>query len=347
MIKQIFFQPCRVVTVSICLTLLCLSCSPPSDSNRTQEAGRESTAPDPLEGKKILYVNSYHKGLPWSDGIESGIRDVLNKTGVEYKIHYMDTKRNTEPEFAVNEAIKARERITAFKPDLLITSDDNAFHYLVEKYYKNAALPVVFCGVNWDIGKYGGPYDNTAGMIEVVLYAQSLRTLLPYAGGNRIGFLAEDTVSEYSNAENLKSYTGFDLIETVFVDNFDSWQQRYVQMQEHVDILVISVMGSFIDWKDTRQKQAVIDFVMDNTRIPTVTDHKWMVEFTLMAYGKIAREQGEWSASSALKILKGKPVKEVGVVRNRKGELAINLKLAEKLGILFPAGIIKNAKIYE
>ncbi|HHO76243.1 MAG TPA: hypothetical protein ENN05_07415 [Deltaproteobacteria bacterium] len=44
--------------------------------------------------KKILFVDSYHEGYAWSDGIAAGIKEILSGTGVELNIFHMDTKRN-------------------------------------------------------------------------------------------------------------------------------------------------------------------------------------------------------------------------------------------------------------
>jgi len=57
------------------------------------------------DGKKVLYVNSYHKGYPWSDGIEKGIHNILADTAIELKTIYMDTKRNPEEEFIKQAAL--------------------------------------------------------------------------------------------------------------------------------------------------------------------------------------------------------------------------------------------------
>ena len=50
---------------------------------------------DAAAGKKIFFINSYHSGYAWSDGIGKGIKDILNGTGIELKTYDMDTKRNT------------------------------------------------------------------------------------------------------------------------------------------------------------------------------------------------------------------------------------------------------------
>jgi hypothetical protein len=74
----------------------------------------------------------------------------LKESGIELKVFRMDTKRNADEAFKKDAALKAKAEIEAFKPDVVIASDDNASKFLIEPYYKNASLPFVFCGVNWD-----------------------------------------------------------------------------------------------------------------------------------------------------------------------------------------------------
>jgi hypothetical protein len=52
--------------------------------------GNTVTAAD-VKGKKVLYVNSYHNGYPWSDGIFQSIKANLEKAGVEVKMFNLDT----------------------------------------------------------------------------------------------------------------------------------------------------------------------------------------------------------------------------------------------------------------
>ena len=78
-------------------------------------------------GKKILYVDSYYDDYDWSQGLTSGIKSVLDGTGVELKIVRMDTKRNPAEEFKKKAGEDAHLAIEVFKPDVLMVSDDNAF----------------------------------------------------------------------------------------------------------------------------------------------------------------------------------------------------------------------------
>ncbi|MEZ4485605.1 MAG: hypothetical protein R2864_13850, partial [Syntrophotaleaceae bacterium] len=120
-------------------------------------------------GKKVLWVDSYHQAYEWSAGIETGIREGLQGSGVELRIVRMDSKRRSSEDQIRKAALKAKAEIEAYRPDLVIASDDNAVKHLVVPYLKDTDLPVVFCGVNWDASIYGLPAGNVAGMVEVDL----------------------------------------------------------------------------------------------------------------------------------------------------------------------------------
>ena len=96
------------------------------------------------KGKKILYVDSYHEGYAWSDGITNGIKAGLDGTGVELKVFRMDTKRNADEGFKKEAALKAKTMIEAFAPDVVIASDDNASKYLIMPISRTPAWPSCF-----------------------------------------------------------------------------------------------------------------------------------------------------------------------------------------------------------
>jgi hypothetical protein len=102
------------------------------------------------EGKKILYINSYHKCYEWSNSIRATITETLVDTGVELNIHHMDTKRNTDEPFIKHAALEVKAVTEEWNPDVVITSDDNAFKYLVMPCYSDSDLPFVHCVINWD-----------------------------------------------------------------------------------------------------------------------------------------------------------------------------------------------------
>ncbi len=64
-------------------------------------------------------------------------------------------------------------------------------------------------------------------------------------------------------------------------------------------------------------------------------------------YAKLADEQGEWAAQTALKILSGTPPSQIPMAKNVKGQLYVNLPIADKLGIDIPADLLEAAETIE
>ncbi|MES9974447.1 MAG: hypothetical protein ABW094_09315, partial [Candidatus Thiodiazotropha sp.] len=115
---------------------------------------------------KCLFISSYHTGYAWSDGVESGLRETLGGK-CELKQFDMDTKRHKDEVSKKEAARKARELIERWRPDVVITADDNAAKYVIKPFFKDHQVPFVFCGINWNVDEYGFPYSNTTGMVEV------------------------------------------------------------------------------------------------------------------------------------------------------------------------------------
>ena len=56
--------------------------------------GLHSCGLQEIEKKKVVYVNSYHRGFPPSDQITEGVLEKLPADSFEIIAHFMDTKRN-------------------------------------------------------------------------------------------------------------------------------------------------------------------------------------------------------------------------------------------------------------
>ena len=289
-------------------------------------------------GKKILYIDSYHEGYAWSDGITRGIKTALEGTGVNLKVISLDTKRNTSDEFKKAAALKAKEEIEAFKPDVVIAADDNASKFLIEPYYKNASLPFVFCGVNWDAAVYGYPYSNTTGMIEVTPIPQIIDQLKPYAKGSRLGMIAPDILTAKKEAENYKKVFDYD-VTTYYAKDMEDWEKGFLELQGQVDMLIVDSDGGLYNDK----ADELTAFVEANTKIPTGSAYDFMAPLALITYGKVAEEQGAWSAQAALQIMDGTPPSDIPIVQNKEGSLIINGRIAKAMGVNIPYELLASA----
>ena len=263
--------------------------------------------------KKVLFIDSYHEGYDWSDGITRGVKSVLEGSGVNLKVLRMDTKRNNSEEFKIAAAEKARAEID---------------------------LPVVFCGVNWDASGYGFPASNVTGMIEVNDVVGLIAQLRQFAKGDRVGFIAGDTETNEKEIVNYKKEFNLE-VDAYLAKDFADWKKGYSEMQTKVDILIVYNFVAVPDW----DAEAAKAFILANTKIPTGTMQSGVMDYAMLGFTKVAEEQGEWSAKAALKILHGTSPADIPIVRNEQGNLMVNAKIAEAMGAEIPYTLLANAKI--
>jgi ABC-type uncharacterized transport system substrate-binding protein len=284
---------------------------------------------DNYAGKRILHIDSYHRGNIWNDRIADAVQTSLKDTGVTLKIIHMDTKRNPSKAFNRAAALKAKAVIDEFQPHVVTTSDDNAAKYLIMPHYKDADLPFVFCGLNWDASTYDLPYKNVTGMVEVSPVPQIIKLLKQYAAGNRLGYLTEDTKTKRKELEYHKKLFNIEYDQVYLVKTFAEWKESYLRAQDEVDMLIILGVAALTDWDD----KAAQTLAENHTKIPSGTDFGWLMHISMLGVGKSAEEQGRWAAQAALKILDGVEPSRIPLTHNKEGKLYFNRNIAASMGI--------------
>lgn len=85
-----------------------------------------------LENTKILYVNSYHRGYYWSDGITEGILDKFSeKPGYIVFVEYLDAKNDSS--FHANQLYTQLflQKYETHKIDIILVSDNDALDFIL------------------------------------------------------------------------------------------------------------------------------------------------------------------------------------------------------------------------
>lgn len=294
----------------------------------------------PFDGKKVLHISSYDDVYPWSHGIAEGIKSVIGPSGAELKIVYMDTKNNPGEDFKTAKAAEMKSIIEQYKPDVVITADDNAVKYVIVPYFKGAALPFVFNGVNWDATKYGLPTTNVTGMEEVAALDELIALLRKSGAGERMAALSVDQASERSEVDAAKGKFGVTFVEERYVTTFDEWKKAYLELQGKADALFVVNNAGLKGWNDAE----AVAFVEANGKIPSGSLNDWMAPYGMLIFAKVAAEQGVWSAEAALKILGGAKPSDIPVAHNVKGDLIVNARIAQKLNIKLPIDLLEAAQ---
>ena len=288
--------------------------------------------------KKVLFIDSYHEGYAWSDGVLNGVNTGLEGKDIELQVVRMDTKRNKSDDFKKSAALKVKSVIEGFNPDVVISADDNAAKFLIMPYYKNADLPFVFCGVNWDATVYGMPYSNATGMVEVAPVMELLEQLKQYSPGQKVGYLAADVLTTHKEADNYKKVLGIDTVNYYAKDMAD-WKQGFTQLQGQVDTLIVGNTAGLDGWNEDEAAA----FVTANTKVPTGATDEHMAPYAMLGFTKIPEEQGFYAATTALQILDGASPKSIPVVKNKDGKLYVNMQIARAVGAEIPFEILSSA----
>jgi ABC-type uncharacterized transport system substrate-binding protein len=281
------------------------------------------------QSRRVLHVDSYHPGNEWNDRIVTALRGALEGHAVDLKVVHLDAKRLTAPADLSASVEAARRAITEFRPDVVTVSDDPAAQELVIPHLRDTAMPVVFCGLNWDASVYGLPYRNTTGMVEVSSIPQILRLLRQHARGPRLGFLAEDTDTKRKELAHHHRLFGLTYDKVYFVRSHAQWKEAFLKAQREVDMLLILGVGSLVDW-DLADARKLAE---EETLIPSGTDFEWLMPTSLVGVAKSPEEQGRWVAQATLRILEGVAPSDIPLTYNRDGDLFFNARIARRLGI--------------
>ncbi len=290
---------------------------------------------------RCLYVSSYHAGYEWNDGIERGLESALQGR-CEIRKFYMDGKRQLDEAFARAKALEAKQLVDTWKPDIIIAADDNASKFFIMPYFKNAAVPVVFCGLNWTADAYGYPYRNATGMIEVgPIEPLQTEVLAAVKHARRGVFLSADEITqkkEFFMLQELYKRRGI-AVTHVAVSTMAAWQAAYRAAQNNADFLVLGNNAGITDWDNAAARR----YVYEHGRRFSVAYLDWMAPYAMLTMAKIADEQGEWSGKVALLILSGTPPSKIPVVANRRWNMFVNPRLLDKSGIRLSPDVLQKA----
>ena len=303
--------------------------------------GLSLLAPQDAVAQKCLFLSSYHHGYAWSDGVERGVRSILEGR-CELKQFDMDTKRYKTTTEIEQKARQAKELIDTWQPDVVIAADDNAAQYVIMPFYKDHRIPFVFCGINWTVEEYGFPYRNATGMIEVApvepLFDKA-QALLP--APQRAFYLGADTETERKNLQRVQEEAERRSIRLEYrlVDTMAAWLAEFRAAQRH-DFLVLGSKEGINDWDDAQVRTGVKEM---SQRL-SLTNHDWMMPYAMLGFTKIPEEQGEWAAQTALHILAGASPAGMPIVPNRKWDIWANTDLLTSAGIRLSKPLLQKAK---
>lgn len=302
---------------------------------------------------KILHIMSYHSPWPWTDDQLLGFKHGLGQINTGYKTVQLDAKRQSSQSDLQDAALKARQMVDTWKPDLVYVSDDAAQKY-VTRYYINSDIPFVFSGVNTNPIQYGFLGSrNITGVMEQEHFVETvklLKRIVPKVKKIAVIFDEGPTwegVGGRMLAE-LPRLPDISVTNWNIVRSFDEYQQLIQRLQTEVD--AIALLGIFT-YKDELGGHVpyteVLRWTAENSRLPDFSFWKDRISYgTLCSVTVSGYEQGLEAGKLARQILVDhKSPSQLTMRPSVKGEPVISLARAKKLGIQIPAEILLSSEI--
>ena len=297
-----------------------------------------------IEKKKVVYVNSYHRGFPPSDQITAGVFEKLPSDSFQIKTHFMDSKRNSSEEYIKNRAAEILDSINNEDPDLLIVSDDNAVKYLVAPNFHDNPIPIVFCGVNWTAEQYDLAHCNITGILEQLPVEELMLTLRSYYPDiQKLLVLNENTTTSRKTKpllDTLLSDIGIS-VEQDLVDDFETWKSVFIEGNKTFDIIYLQTRGAIKDW-DHEEALNIID---EHIEVPLVTCEDFMMPYAVLGVTQVSQEQGMWAAETAKRILQGTKPSDIPIAKNQMTKVWLNTRHAEKIDFIPDEELLNKARI--
>lgn len=321
------------------------------------------------EGKiRLVHVDSYHReyagSWPAIEGVDTALlefgyvdskeqieelreHDYVESSQAVIKRLWMDSKRkDTKPELS-KVTVELTEQIKAFRPTLMLLSDDAATDYIGNQFL-DSELPVVFYGVKNTPVKYGlvdsagRPGHNVTGVYAVGFYRECLELLkriAPHA--KTFAILSDAGMTGRSHLKAMEDVarqpdTPLQLVETVVTRKFEEWKQKALELQEKADAFYLAAMNELEDEQGREvPREEALRWYLTHIKIPETTHGETYVKQGLLCSADFARfTQGYDGVAVAHDILtKGLEPATYPPRAARRGPLVANRQRAQMLGI--------------
>ncbi|PKQ62431.1 hypothetical protein BZG02_11915 [Labilibaculum filiforme] len=291
--------------------------------------------------QKVLVLHSYHQGLNWTDNVSEGIQSVLgSEDNVELMFEYMDTKRNSNPEYLKEFANLYGLKHLKNKFDAIIVSDNNALDF-VRNYYSEffKGTPIVFCSIDQFTNKLIEGIDHVSGVTEEIDSRKTIEVALGlHPNAKKLVVINDNqTQSAILNRNNIKSFWP-ELktdVELVFIENLliDELVDQVKNLDPNSIIYLINFSrdkeGNFISYQEN------IEIIREATKLPIYSS--WEFYFNEGIVGGMLTsgfKEGEFAAEITLQVLQGKEINKIPIIQSGYNSFKFDFEEMKRFGIL-------------
>lgn len=319
------------------------------------------------EAKRVFIVHSYEAGdicgQPQHDGavqalLEAGYRQGEN---LETGVYYMDTKRvNNTPELIDSEGKLALQAAEAFRPDVLVTLDDNAFR-TVALPVAGRGLPTVFSGMNDQPENYNSmtpfmddrkiPGGNITGVYEKLYIKEAIKVLSKIHPLRKVLFLVD--LSPTGKA--IKGQIDLELqpldglpaaVELKTVHSWEEFQETIAAINRDPGVSAF-YLGTLLlqDGKGrTYTAPEIIGHIIDQAKKPAIGLNYAFIKLGLFGGATVDfHAMGHLAGRKVVQILEGATPGSLAIEDAPRVALVFNTRRLKTLGIELPEDILLAA----
>jgi signal transduction histidine kinase len=301
---------------------------------------------------RVLVLNSYGKGFPWTDNVVHGIEAGLKReiADVELTVEYMDSKV-----VAYDVAYKKilfdlyAYKYKDLELDVVITSDDNAFNF-VREYHEEifSGANVVFCGVNNikapDLVE-GKPFT---GILEITAEKETvdlIRSIHPEI--KRLAVICDTTPSGMYRWKHLEPVLGqLQGIELIRLDDryhISEIESKARNLPDNTVMLFATLYrdnsARFISLKEG------VSRISEASTQPVYTYHRQVLKYGAIGGKLLSGEQhGLKAAELAIRIIKGNKAQQIPIVKETLAEYIFDYSQLRRFNIK-TAALPRNSHI--
>ena len=271
--------------------------------------------------KNILIINSYQKGLSWTDDETNGVLGVLENSGDKYSVavEYMDWKNYSTKENLNYLKSYFKYKYSKKHIDLIITTDDAALEFALnnrEDLFTNR--PIVFCGVNENGERIiTKGFSNVTGVLEKVDAEGTIKAALQINPNLKEIYVVFDNTESGLSTGDLTIQAVHKIAPTIKAIPVNEGEYRKISLKasQIKNDSIILITTYYID------EAGIVDGFQDFSQM--ISQKSQVPVFHLydfgMGHGVIGgsmlsgRLQGEYAGKIAQRVLKGENISSIPV----------------------------------
>lgn len=288
--------------------------------------------------KKVVAIVNLQRH-PILDAVQDNIISTLKDSGFEDKKNIRLIIKNANGQTNLIPSIS--NEVLSEKPDLVITISTP----ITQQFVKNAKCPVVFGAVTDPVGSgivssLDKPVTNITGTADVLPYEEQIKLIrLIHPQAKRLGVIYNPAEGPSMFAmKHIEIYApkyGFELIKKT-VSKTTEIQQAAQAIVDECDVILVSSDNTV-----TGGVSAIVNIAIKNKKPLYAGDEGSIMKGAIASYSINYDELGKETGNLCVRMLKGE--RNLPVFVSTKGDLVINLKAAELMGVALPDSLVNKA----